>query len=216
MKIIFSTVSSFVVLLIIQLWVFDRMEGPVFDIYFLKVSKEYIPLYALTFGALASLIGLWVFDDVIDTSNDLRWFDRVPSPWVDISDAKVSQKTKWKALVVILIVFLPVLANIHFWNRIHEWQAWNNCDKMSSKVDIWSYPHSSVSGQCDFWDAYRYGKYDSRTQENHGGTSFVPLFEPIFALILTCSLVIYSISITRKVFFKKNTAPTKSYPGNSI
>lgn len=203
MNTIFSAVSGFTTLFILNLWIFDRSTGAAIDIITFNASKEYVPLYGLTFGALLTLFSYWIFYEASKLTGGRTWVDRIPSPWVDMNQATEKQKKIWKQFVYFVVIIFPLIASIHFWSRLDNWQAWNNCAIMPNEEEItlWSYPEASFTKNCDFWDAYRYGDYKQRTTESHHGTSYVPLLEPTACVLLTSSMFISAFLISRKLFY---------------
>lgn len=209
MKQIYSSITTFCTLFIFNYWVFDRTGNSAISIITFNAAWEYIPLYGITIGALISLVGIWVFDEAIKSSNvspeKKLWLSRVPIPWIDGKDLSERQEKTIKSIALFLVIIFPLLANIHFWLRLNAWNAWDNCGSTPGdhQVKIWDYPTASFNSQCDFWDAHRYGNYDKRSLDGHGGTSFVPLVEPSISIALSAFLFIYASRVGLKAIYIK-------------
>jgi hypothetical protein len=187
---IFDYIWSVSTLFILCLWFFDRSDVSLTDII---TSKEYVPLYGLTAGAVASLVSYWAFNEAV-TATATTWYDRVPSPWVELdSTTPDRQKIIWKRWVCAILILLPLGANIHFWTRLNVWQAWDNCPHTpyEGEVGLWSYPEASLVTECDFWDAHRYGDYEHRKEDKHHGISYVPFVIPVICVALSITIDLF-------------------------
>lgn len=203
---IYSTIITFTTLFLFNYWVFDRTGNAAIGMITFNAAWEYIPLYGITIGTLVSLVGLWVFDEASKSSPHMveakSWLDKVPLPWIDHKDLSKRHEKFLKLFVIFLVLAFPLMANIHFWLRLNSWNAWDNCGTTPGEpiVKIWEYPTASFNAQCDFWDAHRYGNYEKRSLDGHGGTSFVPLVEPSISIVLSIWLFIYATRVSLRVF----------------
>lgn len=204
MNTLYNATATFCFFYTLNMWIFDRTGESAIDVITFGASLEYVSLYSLTFGAIVALVSYWMFYEVSKSTTGTTWSDNIPTLWVSLDGATNSQRTAWKIGVFFIVIIFPLFANAHFWNRFEAWDAWDNCNatQYDQIVDKWSYPSTSFVKDCDFWDAYRYGDFQKRTVEKHGGISFVPLVEPVICVALSVGMFAFSLFIAFTLFFR--------------
>jgi hypothetical protein len=192
-----SAVASFMVLYIVNEWIFDRSNVSALSVFHIERSWESAPIFMLTFGSAISAIAFSILLLRIHHFGGATWTERMAPLWIDI-DPRTSLGRAWRKLSAVVAIILPLAAQVQFWWRFHQWQAWPTTG-VQQEVGLWSYEPISILGN---WDAFHYGDYSKRalTDKGFGGVSFVPFWEPVMMVLLSTIVVILALRITIALF----------------
>ena len=190
-KFLWSAITTFNILYLLNLWLLDRTNELLINIFHFDDTRESAPVFGLTFGTLVTLCSFILLKEYIKHTDGKSWHARVPPLWVDI-DVASSLGRKWRAILMLLTVAFPMLVHIHFWNRLSEFDVWRKNDNI-----IWGlWEFVSPRYLFDF-DAHRYGQFSERALETFGGVSFVPFWEPALMGLLSGLLLLNGVALIR-------------------
>lgn len=191
LKYLWSSIATFTVIYILHLWILDRTNKLLIDIFHFDDTWESAPVFALTFGTFITILTFVLMLSLIRNNKNNNWLERIPPLWVDI-DIKSQLGRVWRCVIVAFVLLFPLFAQVHFWRRLHNWQVWKN-NTQAEIVGLWSFvsPQHFIS-----WNAYRYGDHSKRlTEDGFGGVSFLPFWQPIIMLVFTFFLLVLTIKI---------------------
>ena len=178
---LWSVIASFNVIYILNIWLLDRTNQLLIDIFHFDDTWESAPIFGLSFGSVVTILSYSFMLSLIKRNISGQWMERVPHLWVDI-DIKSRLGRAWRHFIVAVTLLFPLAAQLHFWLRFYEWQVWEN-NPQSKLHGIWSYVSPKYFLD---WDAYRYGDHSKRLiEEGFGGVSFLPFWQPAIMVILT-------------------------------
>lgn len=180
---LWNTLATFYVLYILGSLFMDRTNNrDVIESFNPSENWSSIPIFYLSFGSLLSIAVLYICYQITAHENKQGWENRMPGLWLDDSQMHGLLK-KWKVVLFSLILIFPIVLQVHFWRRFHDWQAWSNV-KTPEVVSLYELvsPAYLLS-----WDSYRYGDFSNMNEEGWHGVSYVPFWQPV--IMLTLSLI---------------------------
>lgn len=201
LKYLWSILSTFTVLYILQILLLDRTNELLIDMFHFDDTWESAPVFALTFGTLISIGTFSLMLVLIKKSKAKEGLSRVPPLWIDI-DVKSGLGRAWRRIVLVLVFIFPLAAQLHFWLRLFEWQVWKDT-AAAPTVSLWSYVSPSYFLD---WDAHRYGDHSKRMlEEGFGGVSFLPFWQPLIMAGMTLFLLIITGKIILALSHSKSS-----------
>ena len=197
MEKLWSVIASFNVLYILNLWFMDRTNHSLIDVFNPSQNWSSVPIFGLSLGALIIIFSNGLMLRLVSLRHNDSWTERIPELWIEETNDASFRKI-WKGSILVVTVIFPILAQIHFWLRFHQWNAWTNyASSRGMPVSLYE-PVSPIYLLC--WDAHRYGDFSKMTQDGWHGVSYVPLWQPIIMGILTACCLLSVVLIFRRVF----------------
>lgn len=197
---LWSAIATFNFLFTVNLWLMDRTNESPIDVFNPAQNWSSVPIFALSFGTVLTLFSALLMQKLIHLKRALVGVDRLPSLWIEKFEHEEFKK-KWKLTVFFLTVIFPLFAQIHFWRRFHEWDAWTN-DPATLVESVSLYKYVSPIYFFD-WDAFRYGDYSKMALDGWKGVSFVPFWQPFIMAVLTSLCFFVCMQILIQVFSRK-------------
>lgn len=172
---LWSAIATFNVLYIINLWLLDRTNQTLIDVFHFDNTRESAPIFMLTFGSLVTLTSFVLLRRLMERQKT-NGLARLMPIWINI-DPGTRTGRRWRAFCGLLTIGLPLVAQVYFWLQFHDWQAWKN-ELPHSTVELWK---PVKPGYVFDWDAHRYGSYGDRLRKSDGfgGVSYLPFWQPL-------------------------------------
>ena len=197
---VWSAITTFNVLYLLNLLILDRTNRVVIDIFIIDDRRESVPIFGLTIGTIITILSFYLFYQFVKIQLAQPWHERIPPLWVEVAP-NTSFGRQWVWVVLLLCIAFPIAANAQFWVRFHTWQTWSNHVPTSGDRICLYKPVSPK--YILMWDAHRYGDFSRKDdkKEDHKGVSYLPLYQPIIMMLLTATVLLLVIKIA--YFLKK-------------
>ncbi len=195
---IWSAVATFNVLFLFNLWVMDRTNTSLIDVFNPSENWSSVPIFGLSLGTFTTIFSYFLMLKIIDINGDKIGVERMPSLWVENIEEQF--RRKWNYMILVITLLFPMLAQVNFWFRFHKWQAWINDDVLSLN-QLSLYEPVSLAFLLD-WDGHRYGDFSKVALDGWHGVSFVPFWQPLIMIALSLVSIVYFAKIFLMIFPK--------------
>lgn len=195
---LWSSITTFNILYILNLWILDRTGNVVIKIFMIDNNIESVPIFGLTLGSSTTILSFYLLLVYARDHLTNEWHDRIPSLWIQIEPAFAR---KWSSVLIVLCIVFPLTAQYHFWSRFYTWQAWSNHEPTKGQlISLFEpvSPHAILD-----WDNYRYGNFSRTNEKNYKGLSYAPLYQPLIMLALTGGVIWFAIANALILNYKK-------------
>ena len=196
---IWSTITTFTILFLLDLWLMTSTDRSHIDIFPLARNKSEVPIFGLSLGTLLAVLSSALMLALIPRSTRASWVERVPTLWVDPTE-HARFRCVWKGATLFMAVVFPLGAQFHFWRKFHhrDFKAWiNDGSDPPTLVSL----YEPVSPLLIFdWDKHRYGNPLNMQLSDGGGVSYLPLWQPVLMVMLSLASLILAVAILRRVF----------------
>lgn len=200
MQKLWSTIATFNVLFILNLWVMDRTNRSLISVFNPAQNWSAVPIFGLSIGSLSTILSGILMLKIIQIRDNYDGLEKLPSLWIEKFENEKFLR-QWKVTVLFITVAFPLLAQIHFWRRFNEWSAWTHHEN-SEGVIVSLYQYVPINYLLK-WDSFRYGNYTKMAIDGWEGVSFVPFWQPVIMATLTLVCFLLSVKVVISTFYKK-------------